>query len=182
MKRLIAISFIALHLFNIGGYLVLHQYFTYKSDRFFNEQTDKNKYNTGDLTEIRIPVNMPNIADWTCYENVSGSIRFENASYNYVKMKMTRNVLYLMCVPNYETTHLSSQNVIVAKNIKDIPVPKKQHIPYCKTNVLDVLKFTFAQYTFNIPVKKLTIRPNQPVQRLSTSCLDIPEQPPKSLC
>lgn len=182
MRRLIAITLLSFHLFNIGGYLVLHQYFTYKTDKFFNEQISKNKYNIDDLTEVRIPVSMPNIIDWPTYENVNGQIQFEDASYNYVKMKMTRNAIYLMCIPNYETTRLTGENVINAKHIKDIPVPKKEHVPFGKTNVLEKFQFSFIQFAFNITIKSIETYNIQPVQQLSSTCLDIPEQPPKSFC
>ena len=160
----------------------MHQYFSYKSDRFFNEQISKNKYNIGDLTEVRIPVNMPNIIDWPAYENVNGQIQFEDASYNYVKMKMTRNAIYLMCIPNYEATRFTGENVINAKHIKDIPVPKKGHVPFGKTNILEKFQFSFIQYAFNTTIKSIKTYTIQPVQRLSTSSQEIPEQPPKSLC
>jgi hypothetical protein len=182
LRRLIAIILLLFHLFSTGGYVVLHQYFTYKSDKFFNEQTSKNKYNINDLTEVRIPVSMPNITEWNCYENVTGHIQFENTSYNYVKMKITRNAIYLMCIPNYETTQLFDENVITAKYIKDIPVPKKEHVPYGKTNILEKFQFSFIQIAFNTTIKSIKIYTIQPVEQLSTSCLDIPEQPPRFFC
>jgi hypothetical protein len=155
---------------------------SYRTEKFYKEQIAKNNYNVNDLTEIKIPVNMPNIAEWTEYENVSGSIRFEDNSYNYVKMKITHNFMYLMCVPNYETTHLSGDNVLTAKHIKDIPVPKKDHLPFGKTNALEKFQFNFLQFAFNIPAKSIKIFTIGPVQKVSSNCLDIPEQPPRPFC
>ncbi|ASU34900.1 hypothetical protein MuYL_3015 [Mucilaginibacter xinganensis] len=173
---------LSFHLFNIGGYLLLHQYFTYKAERFFDEQTSKNKYNVHDLTEIRVPVNMPGITEWASYENVSGHIQFESASYNYVKMKITRTAIYLMCVPNYETTQLSGENIITAKHIKDIPVPKKEHVPFSKLNTIEKFQFNFVQFAFNATIKSVKIYTIQPFQQLLSNFLDIPEQPPKYFC
>jgi hypothetical protein len=149
--------FLIIHLFNIGGQLVLHQYLAYQSDKLFNEEISKNHYNTGDLTELRIPVNMPGITDWKDYENLKGQIRFANSSYNYVKMKLTRNAIYLMCVPNYETTHLYNQNIINAGQIKDIPVPKKEHVPFGKIN-LATYNCQIVHYRFSAPI--LTFKKN----------------------
>ena len=182
MRRLIAITLLSLHLFNIGGYLALYQYFSYKSDKFFNEQTGKNKYNVHELTEIKIPVDMPTVTEWPTYENISGSIQFEDASYNYVKMRLTRTAIYIMCVPNYETTRLLGGNVISAKHIKNIPVPKKEHVPFGKTNAIEKFQFNFIQFAFSIPAKSLKTFAIQPVQRVQSNCPDIPEQPPKSAC
>jgi len=123
----------------------------YKSDKFFDEQIGKNLYNVDDLTEVKIPINMPAIRDWQNYSNLSGSVQFQNASYNYVKMRMTKHAIYLMCVPNYATTHYSTQNVISAKQIADIPVPKKEHVPYGKMN-LAAYNCQTINFCFIVPV------------------------------
>jgi hypothetical protein len=183
LKKLIAGTLLTVYLFNIGGQLVLHQYFSYLSDKFFNEQINKGQYNIAELTEVKIPVNMPGITDWRNYENIAGQIQFENTSYNYVKMKITKHTLYLMCVPNYSTTHLSNQNLIGAKQVKDAPVHKKEHVPFSKISTLTAKSdFDFLQYTFNPPFKNVIITVLQTVQQVSDHSPDIPEQPPKQVC
>lgn len=124
---------------------------------------------------------MPNVADWDSYEKVSGSIRFANAAYNYVEMRVTHNFVYLKCIPNYETTRLSNENIIHAENI-DMQIPKKEHVPYGKTTITYNLTFTFIKYQFNSPVKGLVKKTTQPVLQITGQSLDIPEQPPKSVC
>lgn len=136
LKKLIAISLLFIHLFNIGRQLSFYEYLAYQSDKLFNEQIDKNNYNINDLTEIRIPANLPNITDWKNYVNLRGRVQFGEAAYNYVKIKMTRNAIYLICIPNYATTHLFNQNIIDARQIPDIPVSKKDHVPAGKTNAI----------------------------------------------
>ncbi|MBB6111644.1 hypothetical protein [Mucilaginibacter lappiensis] len=179
MKKRIAILILFLHLFNIGGQLALHQYLAYKTDKFFTEQIRKGLYNVEDLTEVAIPVNLPGISDWSRFENISGQIQFENTNYNYVKMRLTRNAMYLMCIPNYATTHLSSENILKAKGIQGIPVPQKDHVPYGKSILQDNLNFCFVKFDFYCPVKNLPQSIEQPVQQLIYQQKDIPEQPPK---
>ncbi|MEO6632303.1 MAG: hypothetical protein ABIN13_11290 [Mucilaginibacter sp.] len=125
---------------------------------------------------------MPTVTEWPTYVNVNGHVQFEDASYNYVKMRVTRTAIYIMCVPNYETTRLSSDNVISAKHIKDVPVPKKEHVPFGKTNAIENFQFNFIQFAFSVPTQSLRTFAMQPVQRAQSSCLDIPEQPPKYAC
>ncbi|HEY8930902.1 MAG TPA: hypothetical protein VIM55_16975 [Mucilaginibacter sp.] len=182
MKKLIAIALLVSHLFSTGGYVAFYQYLQYRSKVFFNEQTSKNQYNIGDLVEVKIPVDMPNICDWTSYEKVSGTVQFAEANYNYVKMKMTRHAVYLMCVPNYDTTVFSTTNVIVAKNIKDIPVPKKNHVPFLKLNLNEKAEFHFDQFAFNIPVRFIKTNTTRLSADLLSNPLRIPEQPPKINC
>ena len=182
MKKFTATVLLAIYLFNIGGQLTLHPYFAYLSDRFFTEQTRKGMYYTGDLTEITIPLNMPAIADWKNFENISGQIQFENVSYNYVKMKITRTAMYLMCVPDYQTTRFSGRNIINAMQAKSVPVPKRDHVPYGKIVFGGQFNFTFAQFAFSNTAKTVDgiIVPASP--GLAFQCRDIPEQPPRSSC
>ncbi len=178
MKKLFAATLLFIYLFNIGGQLIMHKYFSYKAEKFFNEQMAKGLYNTNDLTEVKIPVNMPGIMDWTAYENIKGCIQFENNSYNYVKMKITRTAMYLMCIPNYETTHLSDQNIIGLKHCKG-GVPKKDHVPYGKSSVLGQFNCDFHQFTFTAPIAVTGFEAIHPVQQIYDHFLKIPEQPPK---
>jgi hypothetical protein len=182
LKKLFAAMLLAIYLFNIGGQLVLHQYFSYKAEKFFIEQVNKGFYNINDLTEVKIPVNLPGITDWKVYENIKGQIQFQNNSYNYVKMKITRTAMYLLCVPDYSTTHLSDQNILGAKQCKDNPIPKKEHVPFGKTPMLGQFSFAFNQFVFIVPVKAIEINIVEPVQQVLDHFLKIPEQPPKFAC
>jgi len=148
MKRSIAIILLVIYLYNVGGQLVFHQYLVYKSDKFFNEQINKSRYNVNDLTEVIIPVDMPGITDWNSYEHLSGQVKFKNASYNYIKIKVTRTALYLLCIPNYETTHLTDQNIIDARGISDIPVPRKDHVPFGKVDFVASFIQQVCRYEF----------------------------------
>jgi hypothetical protein len=182
LKKPIAALLLTIYLFSVGGQLALHPLLSYFSDRFFEEQTSKGLYNTGDLTEVKIPVNMPNIADWREYENINGQINFENVSYNYVKMKITRTAMYLMCVPNYTTTKLSHQNIIEAKQSGKTAIPKKEHVPHGKTTFTGICSYAFTQFAFSSFVKTLRGTVVHPTQRLAFQYRDVPWQPPKFSC
>jgi hypothetical protein len=182
LKKAIAVLLLSIYLFNIGRQLVLHQYLSLRSDKFFNEQARKGLYNVHDLTEVKLPVNFPNITEWSRYENITGQIQFENVSYNYVKMKITKNALYLMCIPNYEGTRLVVDNVINAKHSKTIPIPKKDHVPFGKTAVLGNFNLSFTQFAFTSFVKMVRPVAIQPVRQLAWHYPAIPEQPPKLSC
>jgi hypothetical protein len=182
LKKIIAAFLLFIYLFNVGGQLALHQYLAYLSDKFFTEQTGKGLYNVNDLTEVKLPVNMPGITDWKGYENISGQVQFENQSYNYVKMKITRTALYLMCIPDYQTTRLTNQNIIDARQAKNVPVPKKDHVPYLKTTLADKFSFAFTQFAFSAFSTTLLTLPVQRVQRVIFHPLSIPDQPPQRSC
>ena len=173
---------IAAYLFSIGGPMVLYQYFSYKSDRFFTEQTRKGMYNKGDLTEVKLPVDMPAITDWKDYVNIKGCIHFNDVSYNYVKMRLTRTAMYLMCVPNYSTTQLTKNNIVDARGAKSVPVPQKQHIPFGKTVLAANYSASFARFSFTTFENTLPDKGEFAVKQALPAYRDIPRQPPKSFC
>jgi hypothetical protein len=179
LKKLVAIVLLSIHLFNIGGQLAFHQFLVYRSDKFFNDQISKNHYKLDDLSEIKVPVNMPGITDWTSFQNLSGRVQFKDASYNYVKIKITRHAIYLICVPNYETTHLSDQNIISARQIADIPVSRKDHVPFGKVN-LTVYHCQIAYYQFSAPLIITTKNIDNSYCIIPNTFITGPGQPPDS--
>ena len=177
MKRFVAIWLLFILLFNIGGPLAFHEYLVYKSDKLFNKQISEHHYSINDLTAIRIPVNMPGFADWKNYQNLNGRVQFENSAYNYVKIKITKNAIYLVCIPNYPTTHLSDQNIIDARQIPDIPVPKKEHVPFGKIN-LAAYNCQTIYYKFSVPIIETSKTITNHHSFILNSCISGPGQPP----
>ena len=181
MKKLVAISLLCLHLFSLYEHLALYEYFVYQSDKHFNEQISMNKYAVDDLVSVKVPVNMPTIDDWKDYSYVSGQIKFKDNSYNYVKLKMTKDTIFLMCIPNYKKTKLLNQNIIDARKIADIPVNRKDHVPFGKVISLSDYNYLTIQYTFFSPVVTLKVAVNNIGANLVKCFLPGPIQPPELL-
>jgi hypothetical protein len=180
VKKLMALLLLGIILLNSGGEVLVHQYLVYRSDCFYNHQISRGLYNVHDLTEVKVPANMPGAASWGNYENMNGEVRFANTAYNYVKIKITRTAIYLLCIPNYATTRLCGQNIIHAENMNDIPVLPKQHVPYGKMNTLGHFNFVFTRFEFAIPVVSASITLAEHVDTQFNCHLDIPQPPPKA--
>jgi len=179
LKKSVAIGFLFLQLFSLCGQIVLYQFFLYKSNKFFNEQISKNRYKIDDLVDIKVPVTTPNIQDWSNYVNIKGQVQFKNTCYNYVKLKITRDTIYLKCVPNYESTRLFNQNIINAKQIADIPFNKKEHVPFGKVNSLGMYNYQAIQFRFSIPVVLVKRCPINIPSNIIYSTIPVPGQPPE---
>ncbi|MBL4677937.1 MAG: hypothetical protein JKY70_17295 [Mucilaginibacter sp.] len=182
MKKILAIAMLFVLLFNMGGYMLLFQYCLKASDDFANEQISKGFYRPDELVEIKIPVRMPYVQEQLQYENISGQIQLQGNCYNYVALKMTRDTMYVKCVPNYAKTKLISQNIINAKEISDSPLAKKNRASSLKKTGTDN-DFNYAVTIFNIlsPFKtqeKPFVKDNN---RFSESHLSSPAQPPEVL-
>lgn len=168
-------------MFNICGHILLHRYFVYRADQYFNEQIGKNRYNVNDLVEIKLPLHLSVAQNWKHYEPIKGQVQFKNNCYNYVKLKLTADTIYLQCIPNYEKTRLFNQNIINAKKIADIPVRKKSHIPFGK--ISQRVNYSYPQNTFNFTSPLAIVVKNDNcfclhiIQRNS----DAPKLPPKRL-
>lgn len=136
MKRILAIGMLLALMFNMGGYMLLFNYFISQSDEFANEQISKGLYKPDELVEIKIPIQLPYITERQ-YESISGQIQLDGHNYNYVALKITSDTMYVKCVPNYEKTRLLSENIITATDVSDLPLQKKNHAPLEKKSGLD---------------------------------------------
>ncbi len=170
-------------LMNLGGYNLLFSYFIHQSDVQMVKQMYDNKFNSAKLLEIKVPVNMPTIQDWTEYENIPGQIQFNGGYYNYVRLKMTRDTMYVVCLPNNVKTHLVNANIIVAKNINDVPLSKKGAEPASKKadfgydNVYQILKCDYT--AFEEPASVIS---NTLALRLTNPYIESPGKPPNASC
>lgn len=136
MKRLFVIVLLSVHLFNIGGYNLIFQYFIHQSEVQIVKNIYENKVDATQLIQIKLPIHSPGIQDWPDYEHVQGQIQLKDAYYHYVGVKMTRDTMYLVCIANSTKTRLENAALIVAKNVSDVPVSKKgQEAPVKKTSV-----------------------------------------------
>jgi hypothetical protein len=146
LKKLFAIAMLILILFNLGGYSLLFQYFIYRSDSAVLEQINGNHYKSSDLIEVKIPVHL-NIQDWAEYAVVSGQVQLKDNSYNYAEIKLTRDTMYLLCIPNHSRTRLINANIIYARQVSDVPQNKKSpHIPLMKKGFSESEKYSILQY------------------------------------
>jgi len=94
---------------------------------------------------------MPTVTDWSDYEVVAGQVQLKNAYYNYVKLKMTRDTMYFICLPNTAKTRLVAANIITAKEINDVPMSKKGDQGLKKLSTSDeyslpVFKYQYAAF------------------------------------
>jgi hypothetical protein len=171
---------LALLLFNLGGYLLLFQYLIYQSDRSIIQKINNNHYKSTDLVEVKIPVHL-NIQDWTEFEPISGAVQLKDNSYNYAELKMTRDTIYLMCIPNTNKSRLVTANIIYARQVSDIPVNKKSHLPLIKKSISESeCNYTITLYKALIPAENSKAGCNYAYSDIVKTTIDVPGQPPES--
>lgn len=109
MKRILASVLLFIFLFNLGGYLLLFQYLIYRLDNRIENNIIHNNYKKTELVQIKIPVHLPAVCNWEDYESINGQMQHNGNCYNYVGLKITRDTMFLLCLPNNEKTQLVNQ-------------------------------------------------------------------------
>jgi hypothetical protein len=168
----------------MGGYALVFKYFIHQSDiQIVNKMYD-NKFNSAQLIELKIPVHMPTVQDWTEYEHIEGQVQVNGNYYNYVRLKMTRDTMSLLCLPNTVKKDLVKGDNLITKELNDIPLNKKgPTAPEKKADswydhVYQVLKCDYTAFEERTTQKYDQNR----VLSLSNPYIESPGKPPTASC
>ena len=108
MKKVAALFFITLFLFNLFGYRLVVQYMQHRVSDQLEAKLDKNLYDESQLIELKVPINLPYQTNWSAYQRFDGEIEIGGMLYKYVKRKVADDTLYLMCIPNTQKMNLET--------------------------------------------------------------------------
>jgi len=159
--------------------MLLFQFFIYRSDSSILNRINNNHYKNTDLVEVKIPVHLA-IQDWTEYEPISGQVQLKDNSYNYAELKLTRDTMYLRCIPNQDKSRLINANIIYAKQVSDIPVNKRSHPPLTKKSISEnQYNYTILQYKAFLPVNDTKAGYDYASSDIIKTSIDVPGQPPE---
>lgn len=140
LRRLASILLLGLLLFNWVGYRLVTSYLQEQADRQLQASLEKNNYQEEDLVEIRVPLNLPYQTDWKEFQPYDGEVRVDGVDYRYVKRKVEKGQLVLLCLPNHTKTHLATARdqffMLVndlqqrghAKSDTKVPIPVKSPV------------------------------------------------------
>lgn len=129
---------------------------------------------------------MPTLDDWTDYANIQGQVQVKDAYYNYVRLKMTKDTLYLICLPNTVKAGLAKANVIMTKNLNDIPLSKKSANNSSTKKAESTSSYDHFYQIINcdyVPSSELAnISPRSEKIHLSNPYIESPGKPPNAAC
>ena len=158
MKKLTAIFLIVIFLFNIGGYRLWFYFEQQRSDKNIEVLLDKEQYNEAELITIKMPLSLPYQSDTRNFERVSGEINFNGKIYKYVKRKIEKGELVLMCLPDKSKMQLEKAREDFFKNTSDYD----QNLFSFKINSLNNISHNFGLYKVENLVSSPHISPEQP--------------------
>jgi len=108
LKKITALFFLALFLFNLFGYRLVVDYMQQKLNDQLEVRLDNNAYDESQLVELKIPMHLPYQTSWASYQRYNGEININGFLYKYVKRKVANDTLFLMCIANTKKMHLET--------------------------------------------------------------------------
>ncbi len=126
MKRLVAISFLAVFLFNLVGYYGVYFGLRVSADQALRTQLDNHAYNENETVTLKIPFSLPYQTDWAgSFERVDGNFEKEGQSYKLVKQKVERDTLIIVYIKDQKATSLLESLTEFVHASTDSPLAKK---------------------------------------------------------
>ena len=147
------------------------------------KQLFDNKISDDKLLEIKIPVNFPTLTDaGDTYTSVAGQIQLKDAYYNYIKLKVTRDTMYFICLPNTTKTRLVNANVITAKEISDVPINKKGHDTAAK-KINSLSEYNLQSFIYNYTAFGKNLKTDNKFVNtiINSPFIDSPGKPPNAI-
>jgi hypothetical protein len=120
LKKIASILLLSLLLFNWIGYRLMTSFMQSQVTQALEAKIDRHEYQETDLVEMRVALNLPYQNDQAEFERVSGEIQIEGKHYTYVKRKIEKGVLVVMCIPNQTKTKIENSRDDYFKMVNDL--------------------------------------------------------------
>jgi hypothetical protein len=126
LKKLAAILFLALMIFNLAGYRLLFYYAQQQSDKQVRLSLDRKLYNEEDLITIRVGLLLPYPPASTSFERIDGEISINGNIYKYVQRKVQNGEIILVCLPDKNKMRLENAKDDYFKQTNDFTTDTEQ--------------------------------------------------------
>ena len=135
MKKLGAILFLGILLFNGFGYRLVSNYFDQKAASQLVYLIEENNYDEAYLVTIKTPINLPYYANNPQFERVDGEIVIKGIVYQYVQRRIYNDSLELKVLPNQDRLHIKNAREDFYKLAQDLSNsnPDKKSVPLGKS-------------------------------------------------
>lgn len=181
MRKIIATIFLATLAMNWLGYDLIVAVIQNNANKVFNNKIESGDFNTQNLYEIKVDLDLPYATDWATFEKTRGTIVVDGVVYNFVERKYENGFMIYRCLPNHRGTELQNardyfQSLVydMEKQEKKDPAPKPTPVKKLsiESTELEINNFSFASH----------FQHNHPSSFISAARLDgfgsIPSQPP----
>jgi hypothetical protein len=121
VKQLAAILLIAILFFNWYGYQLLTAYWQQKAENTLVARLDRHEYDDSQLVSIKVPITtLAYYNSSATFERVDGQIDLNGVHYNYVKRRIFKDSLELLCIPNTTAMNLQKAKNEFFRQVNDL--------------------------------------------------------------
>lgn len=154
MKKAASILLLTVFLFNTIGYKGVFLYLEQEADSRIEARIRNLDELDKQLIAVKIPINLPYQTDWREFESVDGEMTFKGKTYKYVKRKVLRDTLILLCIDHKEKSELLKSSADYFAQVNDLAseTNKKTVLKQVKTEYFQEVKnlFAFDRFSFNL--------------------------------
>ncbi len=154
MKKAASIFLLCCFLFNIIGYKLFFYLQVLDANARLQTKIENLHETDKSLITVKIPIRLPYQTDWKEFESVEGEMTYDNITYKYVKRKVLRDTLILLCVNFKEKSQIQKNSSDFFKKVNDLTTDssKKQVLKQSKDDFFQQSKVLLsALYPTEIP-------------------------------
>jgi hypothetical protein len=112
--------------FNWYGYQLLSAYWQQQADNKLEARLDRNEYDDSQLVSIKVPItDLSYYNSSASYERVDGRIELGGVQYKYVKRRILKDSLELLCIPNLTAMKLQQAKNDFFRQVNDLQQQKQ---------------------------------------------------------
>jgi hypothetical protein len=154
-----------------------------KADQSLEARLDKNQYDESRLIEMRVPLNLPYQNDWTAFERFDGEVEVDGVHYKYVKRKIEKGQLVVLCIPNDTKMQIKSSAEEYFRMINDLdndkPGKNTEKSSFAYKGFFNEYRGQNNEWSFNSPEFASQALLNYPTDLIPSRYQRIPGQPPE---
>ena len=120
MRRIVSIALIGCFLFNMIGYKLCFYYQIIEADSRIQARIESLNESEENLFTVKIPIRLPYHTDWKEFESVEGEMTYNNSTYRFVKRKVLRDTLILLCIEHREKSIIERNSGDFAKKVNEV--------------------------------------------------------------
>jgi hypothetical protein len=106
VKKPVAIFFLIIFLFNVGGYYLVFWGVKSKAKTDLLHRLDADAYSAEDVVILTVPVSLPYPIHEARYERADGEVEYQGQFYRLVKQKIANDTLFMVCVKDRQQEKL----------------------------------------------------------------------------
>ena len=143
MKRIVSIFLTLLLLLNVMGFFGIFLGAKYSNTQQLISDFDNDNYSHMQTVTFKIAVSVPYVTE-TEFQRVDGEIEHNGEFYRVVKQRYANDSLYIVCVKDVESKHISQALNDYVKTFTDKPVDGKSHTTPLPSFIKEYLVGTYT--------------------------------------